>query len=116
MTNASDWRKIQRLDEYATKLGFKLSHSKRDYELFALLPADDNLPFFSRDAEMLSGDADQIWAFLYGWEKSRVYLVMSKSVTEKKIQKVEQDYRHEQLVAKLRGPTVAVDDEDEIPF
>jgi len=115
MTNATDWRNIKRLEEYVEKLGFKLTTSKVDYELFAIKCADDKHPLYSRDAEHMHGDADQIWAFLLGWEKSRSYLIMAKATSEKKIEKAEQDYRHEQVVRKLRGSEIS-DVEEDIPF
>ena len=102
----SDILELRRLEEYAAKLGFCLGNTRfpavgRTGQPVALLPADNCLVIYSRDAEIYCGSTRDIDAFLSGWEKGQQYLKLLGAVTDARIQKKEQDFRNEVLVQLL---------------
>jgi hypothetical protein len=66
------------------------------------------LPIYARDAELFVGNLDELGKWLQGIQWMHDYYVMLKLVDEKKVQKKEDDVRHEQLVRKLRNEEFAL--------
>lgn len=98
---------IRKLEERVDKLGFRLAHSKYGYDkqfgdVVALIPKDDCLPIYSRDAEMFVGTLEHLEQWLNGWEKMQQYhRMLMGNKFESKIERLEQDYRNEVLVKLL---------------
>jgi hypothetical protein len=109
-------RKIQELQDRAEKLGFKFANCKHYYgsqytDMLALAPRDDQLPHYSRDAELWQGSLEELEQFLRGIEFARNYYSMLRLVDDKKIAKQEQLERNRQLLELLKKGN-----ETDVPF
>lgn len=74
--NWLDITEIKRIEERAKQHGFRLKSSK--YSGFGearigVYPLNDSHPLYSRDAEIFSGDTNQIMCFLMGL-KTVIYI------------------------------------------
>ena len=73
----------------------------------AVKPKDEHaLPIYTRDAELYSGTLEQIRTWVMGVNWARNYDGMLKLSDEKKRQKKEDEYRHREMLRKLKtaGP------------
>lgn len=98
--------KIRRLEEECEKLGLKMNHSKHSYQreygdVLAVFPKDDELPIYSRDAELFVGTLDDLERWIQGAQWMKHYLQMLRLVDDKKIARKEQDERNRKLVQVL---------------
>jgi hypothetical protein len=102
-------RKIKYLEEECDKLGFRITHAKVFYKEFgdvvALMPRDDCLPVYSRDAEVFVGTIEALEHWLQGLHFARKYdsMLMGKNFDAQR-QRKEQDYRNRQLLNKIKNP------------
>jgi hypothetical protein len=65
------------------------------------VPLDDNLPIYSRDAELASGDAEHLESVLQGWGKAVEYYTHLRVLTEAKVRVKEDHVRQERTIQKL---------------
>jgi hypothetical protein len=102
-------RAIKQLEDYAKQFGFKVSVSAHDYQSLCLMPdgevneGSDKLPCYSRDAQFgYNGTVEGLTAFLIGWEKSLEYLKAMGITNPSKIEKKEEEYRHNRLARVIK--------------
>lgn len=78
-----------------------------------IFPLDDNLPIYSRDAQLFSGDTEMIMSWVRGIEHRNEYLHMLKAVSEKKIKTQEENYvKHriqKAMLQKINNPDQKID-------
>jgi len=99
------YTRLRRCEERANQLGFRFAYSKhgaRDYDGIALYPKDDELPIYSRDAEVWYGDVESCESFLRGFEWATQYYVMLGATSDKIINRKEQDVRNKQLMESIK--------------
>jgi hypothetical protein len=100
---------LRRLEERVDRLGMRMGHPKHgNYrqefgDLVSLFPKDQELPIYSRDAEIFVGTLEGMEIWLNGFEKAREYDRMLLGKThETKRERREQDYRNEQLMRQIQ--------------
>jgi hypothetical protein len=72
-------------------------------DLVSLFPKDQELPIYSRDAEIYVGTLEGMEVWLNGFEKAREYDRMLLGKThETKRQRMEQDYRNRELMKQIK--------------
>jgi hypothetical protein len=103
MTNASDLRQLNQLRELASSYGVDLVCSTTTYENLSLIPMTNSdgftfFPLYSRDIEFVSGDCNQLFCYLRGWEHAMRYSSMCIKNFDSKIDKAEEAYRHKRLM------------------
>jgi hypothetical protein len=109
----SGWNMIQevrRIEEQVTKLGFKFGSPKHaghwsdpgHQDMVSLVPGDECLPIYSRDAEIFTGTLAQVRIWLQGVEWSRGYDMLNKLSNEDKRMAAEQKERNRQLMETLK--------------
>jgi hypothetical protein len=106
----SGWNTIQRIkriEETVDKLGFKFSKPKhgdweRQEQSISLVPKDDSLPMYSRDAELYIGSLELLETWLHGVEWARNYDLMCKISDDNKRINAEQKERNRQLMRTLK--------------
>lgn len=104
MTGYNDLLRIRRIEEHATKMGFRMAFPSYGYRYddgVALIPADDHWPIFARDANVFVGTLEEAENWLNGIEWGFNYLKMLRVTTDQKIARKEQDYRNTVLAATL---------------
>lgn len=111
MTGYREYRVLKDLESMAKGVGFELTISEyvtvdegRRLSLRPRMPNDGEetpLPIYNRDGRIYSGSAEELIAFLEGWQRSVAYLTSLGVVTKKRIQRKEQDYRNARLLAQL---------------
>lgn len=119
MTGYNTILKIRLIEDECAKMGLRLGNPKygwsRDYgDVLSVMPADDALPIYTRDAELFTGTLEDLDVWLRGAKWMYTYLSMLKVITDNKIKKKEDDVRHEQLARKLKG--LDKEEEDNVPF
>lgn len=100
---------LQRVEKFkyrANLLGLQIAkpthlYGAPDSDRFALIPLDDHLPIFCRDAEIFIGNLDQAEEWIAGYEWARNYFFMIKATNPQKIQRCEQNIRNADLLTKL---------------
>ena len=114
-----DWYDIQKLETLQTnlkKLGYVMRQSKYSNSgeyLIGVYALDDQLPIYSRDAELFSGNVEMITAWIRGiWHRNE-YLMMLKAITDKKIGALEEKYIkdriHQGMLQKIKNPDQKTD-------
>jgi hypothetical protein len=107
--------KIRNLEQKIDALGFRWGYprhagrSGHDFgDVVALMPKDDSLPIYSRDAELFVGTIEQLEVWLQGLEWAREYdrMLIGNSLVKRRERK-EQDYRNCQLMSVLTNPESA---------
>ena len=109
----SGWNTIQevrRIEEQVIKLGFKFSSPKHAgswmdpgyQDMVSLMPADECLPMYNRDAQIFTGTLAQVRTWLQGVEWSRNYDAMHKLSNDDKRMAAEQKERNRQLMRTLK--------------
>jgi hypothetical protein len=114
-----NWHDIQQLEALQTRLknlGYVMRPSKYSYSgecRIGVYPLDDNLPIYSRDAELFAGDTEMIMVWIRGIEHRNEYLEMLKVTTKKKIKTLEEKYIKTRLqkamLHKIKDPDVPLD-------
>ena len=105
----SGWNQIQqvhKVEERADKLGFKFAPYKHENiygENVALIPKDQELPIYTRDAELFAGTLEGAAYWLQGvaWAREYDRMVIDKNTDAKRARK-EQDERNKQLVKMIK--------------
>lgn len=101
-------RKIKELEELAHTLGFKFANGDCYYnspetDSLSLMPRDEELPHYSRDAKLWYGDVDSLDHFLRGFQFANQYYKMLKLISDEKVTKKEQDERNRQLMNLIKS-------------
>ena len=103
-------RRIRILEEKCNELGFLMCHARNFQsefgDILAIKPKDDNLPVYSRDAELFVGTIADLERFIQGIEWARKYdtMLFGRSYDQKRVRK-EQDVKNQQLVEILKNDT-----------
>lgn len=105
--------KLRRVESECAKMGLRIGHSKhgsyREYgDVMAVMPTDDALPIYSRDAELFCGTLDELSRWLQGATWMHDYYSMLKLIDGKKVQKKEDGIRHDRLVQKLKNEEIVL--------
>ena len=104
-TTAYHYKKLRDLEEAAEHSGLKLKvgpHSYTSGNVLSLVTHEEHLPIYTRDIELISGTAEELYIFLRGWHKAREYLFMLGATSEKAIARKEQDYRNRDLTNMIK--------------
>lgn len=102
--------RIRRLEEEVDKLGLRIGNSKHGNfrqefgDVVSLFPKDDELPIYSRDAELFCGSLEDLEVWLRGFQQARNYdlMLMGKNLETSRRRK-EQDYRNRRLTDMLKA-------------
>lgn len=104
MTGYRKLQDLRRLEQQCNELGFRLGtprHNWNDADRVALLPEEDHLPIYSRDAEIFVGTFEELEVWLRGVEWARQYDKLLKVSDQKRREQREQRYREQRLVEIL---------------
>ena len=93
---------IRDFEQTCHTLGFEIAKSTYFRDGIALKPADDNLPHYSRDAELFSGSIEEAIVWLRGLQWARDYDDLLKVSTDKKRSEQEQKERNRQLMKSMK--------------
>lgn len=100
------YNRWKRIEEYADKLGFRIGNPARGNwggndaaDLVAIFPKGEELPTFSRDAELYCGTFSQLEVWLSGWERAQQYDMLLRLSDEKKRKRFEDKERERQRLA-----------------
>ena len=102
MTDAREWRLFSFIEKSADRIGLRLTLCKYGEHRLALIPKDDGLPIYSRDAEIFTGDAEHLESALYGWNKAYEYFSGLGLLTVKKVADAESRVMQDKVVHMLR--------------
>ncbi len=108
MSGYETFKRWQRIEEYAGKLGFRIGNPKHGWnsresgDSVAIFPKDEALPTFSRDAEIFSGTFRELEIFLMGWERSQQYDMILRMTDDKRRKKFEDAERERQHLEQER--------------
>lgn len=112
MTGYNTILKIRRIEEECAKMGFRLAHPRHPYgdygTTLCVMPTDDALPIYCRDAELFVGTLEQLDVWIQGAQWMHNYYMMLKLVDDTKIKKKEDGVRHDTLVRKLKNEELAL--------
>lgn len=92
-------------EERANKLGLKFAPSKfsgMEYDTIALIPLDESLPIYNREAEVTAGSLSDISNWLRGVEWSREYDNLMMSKNDEKRKTAEDKYEQRELLKVIR--------------
>jgi hypothetical protein len=109
----SGWNLIQeiaRLEAQVGALGFKFAPAKHAghwgdpgyQDMVSIIPREDCLPIYNREAEIFTGTISQIRTWLQGVEWARGYDMINKVSDDKKRNAQEQKERNRQLITTLK--------------
>ena len=101
MLGYSQMQLFDRLKERADALGFEVQSAKFGENFLTLSPVGDELPLYSRDADLYNGDVQSLLSFMHGIIWAREYDEMIKLSNTDKRQEKEQKIKNRQLLAKL---------------
>jgi hypothetical protein len=108
MSGYQTLRRWQRIEEHANKLGFMIGNPKHGWgstdpgDMVAIFPKDQELPTFTRDAELFSGTFRELEIWLAGWERAQQYDMILRMTDDKRRKKFEDAERERQRLAKER--------------
>lgn len=104
------YSRLKTIEERAKEFGFRFCHSRygnlRDIDTIALAPYDQQLPIYSRDAEIYAGPLGQIEAFLHGIEFAKRYYSQLNLIDDTKVLRKEQDYRNRKMLNDIKDSNV----------
>ena len=104
---AYHYKKLRTLEEMAANSGMRLKvgvnvFSTIHNETLSLVTHGEHLPIYTRDIELMTGSAEELIAFIIGWQKSSSYLQGLGATTKKTILRKEQDYRNRDLTNLIK--------------
>ena len=112
MTGYNTILKIRRIEVECAEMGFRLAFPKyprTDYgSSLCVMPANDELPLYCRDAELFVGTLEELDVWLRGAKWMQDYYSMLKLVDKKKVKIKEDGVRHDTLVRKLKNEELAL--------
>ena len=77
-------------------------YNTKQNDILSLVTHGEHLPIYTRDIELMSGSAEELIAFITGWQKSRTYLQNLGATSKKAIERKEQDYRNKELTNLIK--------------
>ena len=98
-------RSFRDVEERANKIGLKFAASKysgMEFDTIALVPFDENLPIYNREAEVFQGTLQDISSWIRGVEWSRNYDNLMMSKNDEKRQTAERKYQQRELLKTIR--------------
>ncbi len=98
-------RSFRDVEERANQFGLKFAPSKysgMEFDTIALIPFDEHLPIYNREAEVFSGTLQDIDKWLRGVEWSRNYDNLMMSKNDEKRQTAERKYQQRELLKVIR--------------
>jgi hypothetical protein len=108
MSGYQTFKRWQRIEEYAGKLGFRIGNPKHGWggtdsgDMVAIFPKEEELPTFTRDAEIFSGSFRELEVFLLGWERAQQYDMLLRLTDDKKRKIYADKERERQRIAQER--------------
>ena len=89
MSGYTTYLRWQRIEESAAKLGFRIGNPRHGWsrdgqDMVTLFPADNDLPIYSRDADIFTGTFHDVEVWLDGWSRAQAYDQMLGLSTDKK--------------------------------
>ena len=108
MANVAGWQLLQsfrNVEVRANKIGLKFGPSKYsgvEWDTIALLPADELLPIYNREAEIFSGSLHDIDKWLRGVEWAHNYDDLMKVSNDQKRKQAESKYNQRELLKVIR--------------
>lgn len=92
------------LVERLTRIGLRLSYPKHGgvETSISVIPLNDGVPIYSRDAALFTGSFDEIVGWVAGVEWRDTYLRNIKLTTAAKIEAAEQNERNRQLMQTIK--------------
>ena len=95
----------KQLHDMGMRWGASMFDSRSQFgDRVAVYARDDQLPLFSRDAELFTGTIDEVSYWLAGVQWAQNYDRMLGVSDTKRRHKREQDVRNDQLIAMLKTP------------
>lgn len=98
-------RDYRSAEERAAKIGLKFAPSKysgMEFDTIALVPLDEHLPVYNREAEVFQGTLQDINKWLQGVDWARNYDNIMKVSNDEKRQTAERKYQQRELVKTIR--------------
>lgn len=98
-------RSFRDVEERANRIGLKFAPSKysgMEFDTIALVPLDEHLPIYNREAEVFTGSLQDIEKWLQGVEWARNYDDLMKVSTNEKRQVAERKYQQRELLKTIR--------------
>lgn len=104
--------RIKRIEETLHKMGMRWGYDKHggswgnrtDFnDRVAVFPRDEELPIYSRDAQLFSGTITDVERWIIGVQWARDYDMMLKVSDEKKRARKEQDTRNDNMMRRLKN-------------
>ena len=93
------------VESRANKIGLKFAPSKysgMDFDTIALIPLDEHLPIYNREAEIFTGTLQDIDKWLQGITWARNYDDLMKVSNDEKRQTSERKYQQRELLRVIR--------------
>lgn len=109
MSGYHTYTRWQRFEERAKKFGFRVGNPKQGWrdsgtpDMIALYPFDEQLPVFTRDAELFVGTFNDAEHWLAGWEKAQAYDRWLRLTDDKKRAKAEAKEVERQRIAREKA-------------
>ncbi len=98
-------RSFRDVEERANKIGLKFAASKysgMEFDTIALVPLDEHLPVYNREAEVFQGTLQDISSWIRGVEWSRNYDNLMMSKNDEKRETAERKYQQRELLKTIR--------------
>ncbi len=98
-------RSFRDVEERANKIGLKFAASKysgMEFDTIALVPLDEHLPIYNREAEVFQGTLQDISSWIRGVEWSRNYDNLMMSKNDEKRETAERKYQQRELLKTIR--------------
>lgn len=98
-------RSFRDVEERANKIGLKFAASKFggfEFDTIALVPLDEHLPIYNREAEVFQGTLQDIDKWLRGVEWARNYDNLMMSKNDEKRETAERKYQQRELLKVIR--------------
>ena len=108
MANVAGWQLLQsfrNVEARANKIGLKFGPSKfigMQFDTIALVPFDEHLPIYNREAEVFTGTLQDIDKWLQGITWARNYDDLMKVSNDEKRQTAESKYNQRELLKVIR--------------
>lgn len=100
-------RKIRRIEETLYALGMRWGNDRYGLagefgDTVGVMPRDDELPQYARDAVLFNGTIEDLDRWLQGIKWARDYDMLIRLSDEKKRARKEQDVRNRQMVQRIK--------------
>lgn len=105
MTSLEEWHVIKNLEKSAERNSMRVTQAQFGKKL-ALVPDTkmEALPGYEKDYQLCTGTAEELNAFIHGWENSRYYLSRLKVLSAEQINEAESLILQDRTESALRYP------------